>query len=176
MHDLLILTVNEMKPTMICKKRIIVDPQVKSGDYYPKYYHSIWPLINNIQGIIYKVYTDGKFGEFECCNDMFNIFYNFADDNTCIDIESVVPINHYDCVPMIIKEEYITEFKEILSTLLSSSPINMIAFLCSCQSDDKEVIQGTIDFDDFFDLMLSKKIRTNICYFISHVIPSHADT
>ena len=167
MYDLLVLSLNEKRPVKACLNNICIKALNKFGEDSPKFYYQIWPFINKTYGILYKLFTKSGQGEFECCDEMFDfntteslklpyLFPSLADD--CFD----------DCVSLKINEIYAMEFMKALAMLLSCSPISTIAFLCRGQSYDKEIVLGTLSYNDFESMIRSGKIRTNICYIITN--------
>lgn len=80
MYDLLVLALNEKKPSHLCLDKICLKALNRKGKKEKKYYHQIWPFINNAYGILYKIFTNDGQGEFECCDEMFE-FNNISGSN-----------------------------------------------------------------------------------------------
>ena len=169
MYDLFILTFSEKKRSCVHLNKFHVKALNKKGETRQKYYHKIWPFINNCYGILYKIFTKQGLGEFECCDDIFEFnasndvefwFQKFVPDVTegCIDDLTSIKLN------VIYKEEFISMF----DGLLSCSPISTVAFLCRGQSLDKEIVIGTLSRNDFLEMLCSGNIKTNICYLVEN--------
>lgn len=169
MYDLLVLALNEKKPSFLHFEDICLKALNRTGKKKAKYYYEIWPFINNAYGILYKLFTNDGLGKFECCDEMFEF-------NTVEDINFTLPYSFTnltddiigDNVSMMLTEEYDKEFMATLDMILSFSPISTIAFLCRGQSYDKEIILGTLSISDFKQMLRSGQIQTNICYIITH--------
>lgn len=54
-----------------------------------------------------------------------------------------------------------------MSKLIDSSPVKMILVLLRCQSNERETVCGSLSLDEFFEMMNSGKIYSNICYIVS---------
>lgn len=168
MYDLLVLSFNQTKSEEINASDILVKALNKYGKKTQKYYHKIWPFINNVYGILYKIYPSEGLGEFECCDD----FFEFGDAETstknCIisNLMTVESVDSDDCVNIRLLKAQGDILMSVLERIISHSPISTIAFLCRGQSLDKEIVFGTISIKDFGSMLLSGKVKTNICYII----------
>lgn len=164
MYDLLILSLEQSRAKEINIAEFCVHPLNKYGSKTKKYYHEIWPFINNAYGILYKLYTPDGLGEFECCDDLFefNSDKNEAPDSYITDL---IPADN-DCVNIHLIKTRREAFAEVLNKLISFSPVSSIAFLCRGQSGDKEIIIGAIRASDFYEMLCSGKVKTNICYIV----------
>lgn len=169
MYDLLILAINEEKASRICTDKIRVKAINKTGIEKQKYYCEIWPFINNVYGILYKIFSDRGLGDFECCDEMFE-FGTVSDIDFTLSRQfpNLQDESFEDCVSMKLVDDYDSEFISALDILLSCSPISTVAFLCRGQSLDKEIILGTLSLSDFSKMLHLGQIRTNICYIISN--------
>lgn len=169
MYDLLILSFNQSRAEQIDVKDICVKPLNNYGKKTKKYYCDIWPFINNAYGILYKVYTAGGLGKFECCDDLFE----FKNEKCSVNepaILSLITAEHIvnnDCVSISPLKTHGYVLISVLKRIISLSPISSIAFLCRGQSTDKEIVIGTIYSKDFYTMLLLGKVKTNICYIIS---------
>lgn len=167
MYDLLVLALNEKRPSRVHSDNICIKALNKNGKKKKKYYYQIWPFINNAYGILYKIFTGEGLGEFECCDEMFE--FNSADSLkpvSCNDIQEIPYYNSDDCVFMTLNENYEGELENLLNSLLSGSPISTIAFLCRGQSLEKEIVIGVISITDFLRMLRLGEAKTNICYLI----------
>jgi len=143
------------------------------GGKKPKYYHTLWPTLNGIHGILYKIFPDGELGEeFECGDDLFQFFFGEYEHE---DIQQTISDFDYDkdiplsstIVPVMLAQEHENAFSAVLDMLLSLSPIRKIMFLCRAQGPEPEIIFGCYPKDKFLFAMKEKRVRTNICYIIS---------
>lgn len=168
MYDLLILAFNEEKASRVCTDKIRVKAVSKTGIEKQKYYCEIWPFINNVYGILYKIFSNKGLGKFECCDEMFE-FGTVSDIDFTLSrqFSNLTDESFEDCVSIKLVEDYVSEFISALDELLSRSPISTVAFLCRGQSLDKEIILGTLSLSDFTKMLHSGYIRTNICYIVS---------
>lgn len=169
MYDLLILSFNQEKSSYIKSDKVNIKALNASGADKKKYYYEIWPFINNAYGILYKLYTREGLGEFECCDEMFE----FQETNNLeLTLQQIVPSISNECaddwVQMKLNTEYSLDVIVLLDKLLASSPISTIAFLCSGQSLDEELVLGTLSRDCFVEMLQSGNIKTNICYLIKN--------
>lgn len=168
MYDLLVLSFSQSKAEQIDVTDVCVQPLNKYGRKTKKYYHEIWPFINNAYGILYKIYTADGLGEFECCDDLFE-FDNVKYSTNELAISNLITVENVadnDCVCISPLKTQGDALVSVLKKLISFSPISSIAFLCRGQSIDKEVIIGTICAKDFYAMLYSGKVKTNICYII----------
>lgn len=163
MYDLLILSSEQKKPIKLSFGNIVVTQLNKTPNKKHKYYLDIWPYINNVGGILYKIYTKDGLGEFECCDELFD----FGNDNNS-DMQYFLfdrnKVNDTD--PISLKPEYDKDFKTIINKLLEKSPINTLLFLCRGQCNDYETILGKLSKEEFFDKLDNGKVFTNTCYII----------
>ena len=167
MYDLLMLTFNEKRHRHLHSDKIFVKALNKNGRTKNKYYYEMWPFINNCYGILYKLFTKEKFGEFECCDEMFE----FKTTNVLdLSLKNYIPNATDECiddwVSIKLNDDYKEEFISILDFLTSCSPTLTIAFLCRGQSIDNEIVVGTLSYDDFLEKLCSGNIKTNICYLV----------
>jgi hypothetical protein len=167
MYDLFVLTFNEKKCSRLQSNSICVKALNKNGHAKQKYYHQIWPFINNCYGILYKLFTKERLGEFECCDEMFE--FNAANNSEC-SLYKFAPNITDECiedwVSIKLNEDYKAGFIALFDLLLSCSPTSTIAFLCRGQSIDKEVVLGSLSRNDFLQMLCLGGIKTNICYLI----------
>jgi hypothetical protein len=156
-YDINVLVVQqEKRSTLPFTSKIMID------DYSPRY--DGWRFIYEIKGIWYYLGMEGEVG--------FNASY-ICDSNFDID-EEQLPLPHwiqdeditYHLTPLVIKEQYVENFKNILNFLIQQSPIKMILFLARYQGGESEIVQGIISLDDFFKLLNSEKVLFNTSYIL----------
>ena len=162
MYDLLILCSEQKKRIKLDWENIVVTPLNKTPNKKQKYYLDIWPYINNVSGILYKIYTKDGLGEFECCDELFNIGDNTDTQNFWIDNK----VNDTDSLSL--KPEYNNDFKLIINLLLEQSPINTLLCLCRGQCNDYETIVGKLSKEEFLDKLDKGQIYTNVCYIVGY--------
>lgn len=129
-------------------------------------YFEIWPFMCQTKGIWYTlgVVYRGFFNAVPICETDFDI------DTNCLPIPQWITdksIIDSQLTPLIIKELYMKEFKEILEVLINESPRKTIMFHSRYQCPDYEIIQGVISLNDFLSQLESHKILFNVCYIIS---------
>lgn len=167
MYDLLILVCNQNEDLQQYCRDINIKSLNTFGNKTKKYYHEIWPFINNTYGILYKIFTSDGLGHFECCDEMFE--YKDSDETNDL-LGRIFPLSapeHFkDCVSMKLSKKYDLPFVTLLDNLISQSPTSNIMFLCRGQSSDKEIIIGTISFTDFIKMLRNGYVQTNICYIV----------
>lgn len=132
-------------------------------EHDPRYFE-IWPFMCQTEGIMYTlgVINRGLFDAVPICATDYD---NSTDS---------LPIPHWisdesvkeSLTPLIIKEPYKKELKEILKLLINESPNKTIMFHTRYQCPDYEVIQGVISFDNFWTQLELKKLLFNVCYIV----------
>ena len=169
MYDLIVLALNEKRPSRICLDNIRLKAINRRGRKKKKYYYQIWPFINNAYGILYKIFTNEGQGEFECCDEMFE-FGNVSSSGLVFSqrLQEISDFHPDDCVSMVMKQNYEAELISSLNFLLSCSPVSTIAFLCRGQSFEKEIVLGVIPVSDFIKMLRLGHAETNICYLITN--------
>ena len=74
MYDVLLLSIEQ--PNEIDEKlsygNLTIETMNHFGDIREKYYFEKWPFLNNLNGILYRIYTEDQFGEFQCGDGYFN--------------------------------------------------------------------------------------------------------
>ena len=163
MFDLNILCVGQKTSTTNIPKNINIWINNTNTDYKKrkKHYYQIAPIMNYIDGIWYELL---------CSKDEIsgtNICSYTANNGTYPYWISSEEVKN-DLRTLVIDEEYLDSFKEILRFLLEKSPINTIFLFCRFQSNEAEIMCGTLSLDDFIYLLSQDKILTNICYSISN--------
>ena len=168
MYDLLVLALNEKRPSQIRSDNICLKALNKKGRKIKKYYYQIWPFINNVYGILYKIFTNDGQGEYECCDEMFE-FNKVISSNLVVQerIQEIPDFHPDDCVSMSLSRNYDTELRSLLNSLLACSPVSTIAFLCRGQSFEKEIVVGVIPITDFLQMLHSGEAKTNVCYLVA---------
>lgn len=156
---------------VVGKKRKIIVPNLKEfvvqSDYNreTKRYAYMYPNMTRQKGTWFDLVDDNlpaadssKFCQYDYEADPNEIEYPFWIENekTRLDLQ-----------PLILYEEYLNEFKEILSFLLDQSPKNTIYFLPRMQGYYDEVILGTFKLDKFIRLIQEGKILTNVVYILT---------
>ena len=156
------------KTSRLCLDKIRLKAINRRGRKKKKYYHQIWPFINNAYGILYKIFTNEGQGEFECCDEIFE-FNNVSGLNLALPqrLQEILDVHPDDCVSMVLKKNYETELVSSLNFLLSCSPISTIAFLCRGQSSEKEIVLGVISISDFIKMLYLGDAKTNVCYLVT---------
>ena len=163
MYDLLILSSEQKKPIKLNFENIVVAQLNQTPNKKHKYYFDIWPYINNVRGILYKIYTKDGLGKFECGDELFD-FGNDDNSGMPYSLFDGYKVNDTDSISL--RPEYDKDFKIIINKLLEKSPINTLLFLCRGQCNDYETILGKLSKEEFFDKLDKGKIFTNICYII----------
>ena len=141
---------------------IIVENEIENDEAR---YFEIWPFMCSTKGIWYTlgVIYRGFFNAVPICGSNYDTSIDTLPIPYWISDESVKE----SLTPLIIKDPYKTEFKEILELLINESPQKSIMFHSRYQCPDNEIVQGVISFDDFWSQLESNKILFNICYIIS---------
>ena len=139
---------------------IVVENEI---EHDPRYFE-IWPFMCQTKGIWYTlgVIYRGLFSAVPICATDYDISYNSLPIPYWISDESVKG----SLTPLIIKESYKKELKEILELLINESPNKTIMFHTRYQCPDYEVIQGVISFDNFWTQLELKKLLFNVCYIV----------
>jgi len=129
-------------------------------------YREIWPFMTGTDGIWYSMVkeNDGLFNAFPICDSDFEKEEKDIEMPYWIDDEDV----KYDLTPLIIRKEYRGDFEKIVKNLIDTSSVRTIMILASYQSNNKEIICGTISFNEYLKLLDERKILFNICYIISN--------
>ena len=74
MYDVLLLSIEQ--PNEIDEKlsygNLTIETMNHFGDIREKYYFEKWPFLNNLNGILYRIYTEDQFGEFNAAMAYFN--------------------------------------------------------------------------------------------------------
>ena len=77
MYDVLLLSIEQ--PNEIDEKlsygNLTIETMNHFGDIREKYYFEKWPFLNNLNGILYRIYTEDQFGEFQCGDGLFQFKY-----------------------------------------------------------------------------------------------------
>ena len=165
MFDLNILCVGQRTPTQRIpqNKNIWINNVNNSFNKRKKRYYAIAPLMNYIDGIWYGLH---------CSED------EIAGTNICDYVENsdIYPywINaeeiKMDLTALVINEEYLNSLIEILRFLIKKSPIHTVILFSRYQSNEAEVMCGTLSIEDFVSLLNQRKILNNVCYSISSIV------
>ena len=70
-----------------------------------------------------------------------------------------------DLRPLIIRDEYFESLRAIMQWLIGESPIKTLMLFCRYQSEDTEIICGSIRLDEFFDFLQKGEILTQYLLF-----------
>lgn len=123
-------------------------------------YCDIWKCLSEQKGIWYTLSIDSEeIGGTKLCEHI--------DSENNFDTLGIAKEVAEGLTPYKIRADYADEFKDIIQTLLDSSPLGMVCVLARYQSLDAEVVLGTYSKEKFFDLMQAKKIYANVCYIIT---------
>lgn len=169
MYDVLILVSEQEKAKQLHIDDITILPMNKKFTDRKKFYFEFWPYINNTSGILYKIFTKGGLGEFECGDELFDFDYsqNVLKDNDIPYFLTDEPdIIKDDLDSISLNASYKESFSKVIRLLLSDSPIKTIMFLCRGQSHEKEIILGKININKFLEMLAEGKIYTNVCYIV----------
>lgn len=172
MYDVLLLSIEQ--PNEIDEKlsygNLTIEKMNNFGYDREKYYFEKWPFLNNLNGILYHIYTEDQFGEFQCGDGLFQFKYESEA------MEAFLPYWYHqwedgedlknNLIPISIKKEFWDSFDKLVDLLLKKSPLKTILFLCCGQSLEREIIYGKISKKMFYGLLEDGHIATNICYII----------
>ncbi|AQR93125.1 hypothetical protein [Clostridium saccharoperbutylacetonicum] len=163
-YDLNILSINQervSKPPFISS--IELRNEIDSVD--AQRYYSIWPFMSNSKGVWYSLGKDedGWFNAMSIVDACFDehvqrkyIPYWVSDDEVISNLK-----------PLIVYNEYKSEFEKIIKFLIQQSPNRSIMFLARYQGGEKEIIYGVLKRQEFVKLLSESKILFNICYIIN---------
>lgn len=167
MYDVLILISEQKKAISLKFDEICITPMNRKSSDKSKLYYDFWPYINNVNGILYKIFTNHGLGEFECGDELFDFSQNtLSDDDIPYYLVNDSDIIRDDYTYFSIKELYKKPYFDIIDLLISKSPMQTILFLCRGQSTEKEIILGKISKNKFLDMVSKGQVLTNICYII----------
>lgn len=168
MFDVLILAVGKNEAIELNSFKNIIVEKINSDLFIKKkYFHTIWPFMNNLPGIIYKVTVDDEYGKLGCGDGLLNVGFEVPDKVEPYWLREGSENLPYDFSSLYLKDESRQEFERILNEILNSTSIGTLLFLCSCQSNDTEIIQGTLEIGTFIDLFVKGRIYSNICYIVA---------
>jgi len=167
MFDVLILAIGKNEAVELISFENMIVEKINSDIFIKKkYFHTIWPFFNNLPGIVYKITVDDEFGKLGCGDGLLDIGSDEQDNIEPYWLREESENLSYDFTSLHLKDEFSQEFEKLLNELLNSSSIGTILFLCSCQSSDTEIIQGTLEIGTFIDLFMKGRIYSNICYIV----------
>lgn len=167
MYDVLILISEQKKASLLKFDEICITATNRKSSDKSKLYYSFWSYINNVNGILYKIFTNYGLGEFECGDELFDFSQNtLSDDDIPYYLVNDSDIDRGDYIYFSVKESYKKAFFDIIDLLISKSPIETILFLCRGQSKENEIVLGKISKDKFLDMVSKEQVLTNICYII----------
>jgi len=162
MFDLNILCIGQRTPNIDIpnNKNIWIGNANNNNKKRKKRYFQIDPIMNYLDGIWYDLRcSEDEIAGTMICDYAVNSIGTYPYWITSAAIQN-------DLTILIINEEYLESFKEIMKFMIQKSPINMIMVSSRYQSNDQEVICGTITYDEFILLLEQRKILTNVCYAI----------
>lgn len=176
MYDILVLSVAHDGSSVGKTEEIFrVDKMNNNNSDTRKFYYDIWPLINNLDGILFEIYLNDNLKEYKCGDNIFNIHYTDTPSNCIVPYwlkyqysEEEIQDIRDDLVPISIKQKYKSEFELLINKLLKQSQIGTILFLCRGQSLDTEIIHGCLSKKTFYCMLQEGHIFSNICYIISN--------
>lgn len=162
-YEINIVSINQTKPTRKFQKSPLLVLNEMDSEFAARYFE-IWPVFSNMKGIQYTIVEEvaGKFLSARpfCDSDFEAVPVN-------IEMFSYLPDStKYYLTPLIIKDEYLSDLKSIISTLIEGSPVKTIAFQTRYQGGDYEVITGSFGIKDFFNKLENKEILFNVCYLV----------
>lgn len=132
-----------------------------------KFYAEIWPYINNANGIMYQIYIDDQYGKFKCGDGLFQYDCSAVPDRSEFTYLHRVHVEQDGHAGMKLRNEYTSDFRRMITSMLNQSPIHTIMFLCRGQSRDEEIVIGVLKMKSFLTCLEKGEIFTNICYVIS---------
>lgn len=127
-------------------------------------YRKIWPFMTGAHSVWYSMVKEnnGSFNAYPICDSDFEKDERDIEMPYWVDDEDV----KYDLTPLIIREEFRSDFEKIVKNLINTSPVRTIMILASYQSNNKKIICGTMSFAEYLKLLDECKILFNICYII----------
>ncbi|PXV83877.1 hypothetical protein C8E03_1432 [Lachnotalea glycerini] len=164
-YEINVIVVNQKEAVKYTKKSSIILQNEKDNSEEMKRYFEIWPYFSQTPGILYTLVQEMEedyFSSFPICDSIFDrnedeLSLPYWIDNTEI-IENLTPL--------LIKQNVMSEFVEIIRFLVESSPIKTIMFHTRYQGGDYEIICGVINIEEFFSMLQNEKILFNVCYII----------
>lgn len=161
-YDLNILVLEQEKPI----KLPFISPIKLINEFEEKLrYHDIWQYMKIIKGVWYCI------GIYDEEYDMFTAF-PICDSDFDMEDPSKMPYwikdedIRYVLTPLIIYDEYQTDFKKIIKYMIGQSPIKKIMFLARYQWGDKEIICGVLSYSEFITMLENQEILFNVSYII----------
>lgn len=165
MYDTLILVVGQNQPHELGGSMVLSKAVNQSGKDRHKLYHTDWQFINNLDGILYKIYTPEGLGKFECGDELFEFDYRTT-DLSAYNLFGVFS-EKVETAKMALRAEYCQEVFSLLESAVRLSPIETILFLCNDVSLQQDQVQGVWNLKSFQSMLISGKVLTNICYIVS---------
>lgn len=139
---------------------------------FAKYYHSLYPLLNNRIGCIYQIFPQNTpLTEFNCCDYMLEIQYKEPHrSKELLPTWVNIPENACAIAQASILLEYEKQFEKTLRRLVECSRIGRIAFLLLGQGrwlEMQEITVGTFTLENFLTKVKYGNICSGIMYFIA---------
>ncbi|WP_291572905.1 hypothetical protein [Clostridium sp. UBA4548] len=127
-------------------------------------YRELWPFMMGTDGALYSMVkeSNGLFNAYTICDSDFEKDERDIEMPYWIKDEDV----KYDLTPLIIRREYREDFEKIVRNLINTSQTKTIMILANYQSNNKEIVCGTVSFTEYLKLLDEGKILFNICYII----------
>ncbi|WP_105620105.1 hypothetical protein [Vallitalea okinawensis] len=153
--DLNILVIGQDKPSEFVSGIEIINERDETLRYVT------WSFMSSVQGVMYTLGTteDGLYNAMAIIDTDFQspkeYPYWIQDQD---EISNLTPI--------IVKPKYEEDVIDLLKQMIDKSPIEMIMFMTRYQGGDKEIVCGTIPFDQFILDLKSDRILFNTCYII----------
>lgn len=164
--DLNVLVLNQSKPSKVnFDSSITILNEIEDSEDIARY-HSIWPYMVGNKGIWYSLVTpDPEFDGFYLGSEICRTEYEC--EKKVIIPFGLTDEDIVDCLtPLIINKRFFSDFKRIITYMISQSPVKTIMFLPRYQCADHEIVYGVISINDFFVSLNEKRILFNICYIL----------
>ncbi|AOT68321.1 hypothetical protein [Geosporobacter ferrireducens] len=163
-YDLNILCINQDK---VAKLPFTSSIELRNENEFPELgrYNSLWPFMCGSKGIWYSIGKDdeGWFNAMALVDADFDKVIKRSDMPFWILDDEVMS----NLKPLIVYDEYKSEFDNIIKFLIQQSPNNHIMFLARFQGGEKEIVQGVLKREEFAKLLCESKILFNVCYVIT---------
>lgn len=174
MHDMLVLCVSADWKKTVRKFQIgnIICEKVNSCQLkFTRYYHALYPLLNNKTGCIYQIFPiNTPLSDFHCCDYMLDIQYVNPRTNSALFPTWVnIPENACAIAQVAILPQWEKQFEDALRCLIGLSRIGRIVFLIFGQGrwlEMQEVTMGTFPLEVFLTRIQRANICSGVMYFL----------
>lgn len=162
-YEINILAFNQIEPIKLnYSTKILL--QNEKDDYMVNRYAEIWPFFSNTPGVLYSLVmemSEGYYSSFPICDSDFETEIKEYSIPTCL-------VEEYEenLTPFIVKEQFVSEFIQIVQYILENAPQKRILFQTRYQGGDKEIIVGVLKMKHFLKMLRSKEILFNVCYIV----------